>query len=76
MFVCVVSDLFVDGRSRHRYIMLDGCLRIFGAPSVQCCCTLSISASYCVFVCSRYCKSRLVCAWLSDLDLCRHLPFL
>ena len=37
--------LCVDGRSRHLYVVLDGWLRILGAPSVQSCCTLSISAS-------------------------------
>ena len=53
----------------------DGYLRILGAPSVQSCCTLSISASYHVFVYDRYRKSRLVCV-LSDLDLSRHHPLL
>ena len=36
--------------------------------------TLCISASYRVFVYGRYCNSRLVCVWLSDLDLSRHHP--
>ena len=36
----------VDGRSKFLYIVLGGCLRLLGAPSVQACCTLSISASY------------------------------
>ena len=39
-------------------------------------CNYVISASYHVFVCGRYCKSRLVCVWLSDLDLSRHRPLL
>ena len=42
MSVCGVS---VDGRCKYLYIVLGGFLRIFGAPSVQSCCTLSISAS-------------------------------
>ena len=42
--------------------------------SVQSCCTLSISASYCVFVYGRYRKSRLVSVWLSDLDFSQHHP--
>ena len=47
-------------------------LRILGAPSVQSCCTLLITASYRVFVYDRYRKSRLVCVLLSELDLSRH----
>ena len=47
----------VGGRSRYLYIVLGGCLRILGTPSVQSCFTLSISASYRVFVCGRYRKS-------------------
>ena len=48
---CYVSLGFcVDGRSRYLYIALDGYLRILGAPSVQSCCTLWISASYRVFL--------------------------
>ena len=50
----------------------DGYLHIVGAPSVQLCCTLSISASYHVIVYGRYRKCRLLCVWLSDLDLSRH----
>ena len=50
-------------------IVLGGYLCILGAPSVQSCCTLPISASYHVFVYGRYRKSRLVCVLLSDLDL-------
>ena len=37
--------LCVDGRFRYLYIVLGGYLRILGAPSVQSCCTLWISAS-------------------------------
>ena len=40
-----VMSLCVDGRSRYQYIVLVGFLHILGAPSVQSCCTLSISAS-------------------------------
>ena len=46
-----------------------------GCTQFQPCCTLTISASYRVFVCGRYRKSRLVCVWLSDLDMSRHRPF-
>ena len=46
----------VDGRSRNLYSVLGGHLHILGAPSVQSCCTLSISASYHVFVLGRYRK--------------------
>ena len=44
--LCVlrVWIICVDGRSRYLYIVLCGYLRILGAPSVQSCCTLSISA--------------------------------
>ena len=62
----------VDGSSSYLYIVPDGYMRILGALSVQSCCTLSISASYYVFSCGTYRKSRLVCVWLSDLDLSRH----
>ena len=41
------------------YIVLGGYLRILGAPSVQSCCTLSISTSHRVFVYDRYRKSCL-----------------
>ena len=70
MAVCVLSlnCVCVYGRSRYMYIVIGGNLRILGAPSVQSCFTLSISASYRVFVCGRYRKSRLDCVWLSDLD--------
>ena len=37
--------LCVDGRSRYLNIVRGGYLRILGAPSVQSCCTLWISAS-------------------------------
>ena len=46
-------SVFGSGRGRRRgylYIVLDGHLRILCAPSVQICCTLSISASYRVFL--------------------------
>ena len=68
--------LCVNGRSRYMYIVLGGYLHVLGAPSVQSCCTISISASYRVFVYGRYRKSRLVCVWLSDLDLSQHHPLL
>ena len=41
--------------------VLGAYMRIFGVPSVQSCGTLSISASYFVFVNGRYRKSRFVC---------------
>ena len=67
----------VDGRSRYLDIVLGGYLCILGAPSVQSqCCTVCISAPYRVFVYVRYRKSRLVCVWLSDLDLSRNHPLL
>ena len=53
----------VDCRSRYLCIVLGGYLRIIGAPIVKSCFTLSISASYHVFVYGRYRKSRLVCVW-------------
>ena len=56
--------------------MLVKYLRFLGAPSVQLCCTLWISASYRVYICGRYKKSRHVCMWLSDLEFYRHRPFL
>ena len=59
--VCCESGFFcADGRSRYLYVALIGYLRILGAPSVQYCCTLSISASYRLFAYGRYRKSRLV----------------
>ena len=45
-------------------IVLGGYLRILSAPSVQHCCTLSISASYRVFVYDKYRKSRFVWVWI------------
>ena len=46
MSECVVSlNSCVYGRSRCLYIVLGGYLRILGAPIVQSCCTLPISAS-------------------------------
>ena len=68
-FVCVSPDSLGRCRYMYLYIVLGGYLRILGAPSVQCCCTLTISAFYRVFVYGRYRKSRLVCVLLSDLDL-------
>ena len=46
-YVCVCCEwiICVDCRSRYLYIVLCGFLRILGAPSVQSCCTLSISSS-------------------------------
>ena len=38
--VLCVWIICVDGRSSKLYIVLGGCLRILGAPSVQYCCTL------------------------------------
>ena len=58
------------------FIVLGEYMRIVGVPSVQSCRTLSISASYHVFVYGRYSKSRLVYVWLSDLDLSQHHPLL
>ena len=54
-------SLCVDDKSRNLYIVVGGYLRILGAPSVQSCCTISIYASYGVFVYGRYRKSRLGC---------------
>ena len=63
--LCVlwVWILCVDGRSRYLYIVLGGLLRILGAPSVQSCCTLTISASKLLSVGGSHRKSRLVCVW-------------
>ena len=67
--------LCVYGSYMYLYSVIVGYLRILGAPSVQSCCTLWISASYIpVFVYGRYCKYRLVCVWLLNLDLSRHHP--
>ena len=69
-------DYLCKWEIRYLYIVLAGYMRILGAPSVQSCCTVSIYASYHVFVYSRYRKSRLICVWLSDLYLSRHHPLL
>ena len=71
MFVWV-RIMLIDGRSMYMYIMLGGYLLILGAPSVQSGSTLSIYASYSVFVYGRYRKSRLVNVLLSDQVLSRH----
>ena len=63
---------FINPIGTWLYIVLGGYLHILSVPSVRSCCTLSISASYRVFVYGRYRKSRLVCVLLSDLDLSRH----
>ena len=70
----LVRILCVDGRSRYLYIVLDRYMHILGAPSVQSCCTFSVSASYNAFVHGRYHKSSLICVWLSDIDLSRLHP--
>ena len=60
--VCIVGLYSLcRWKSRYMYIVQDGYLSIIGAPSVQSCCTISISASYRIFACGRYRKSRLVC---------------
>ena len=61
----------VDGRSGYLYIVLGGYLRILGAPSVQFCCTLSISASYHVFVYGRYRLFVCGCRTCFFLDITR-----
>ena len=52
---CYVWILCLDGGSWYLCIVLGqgGYLHILGGPSIQSCCTISISASYCVFVCGR-----------------------
>ena len=70
--VCCESGFFVYMACPCIYIVLSGYLHIFGLSSVQSCCNLSISASYYVFVCGRYRRSRLACVWFSDLDYHRH----
>ena len=75
-YVCDVLYAVSFFASRYLYIVLGGYLCILGASRIQSSCTLSISASYHVFVYDRYRKSRLVCVWLSDLDLSRHHPLL
>ena len=56
-----VQILCVNDQSRIMYIVLGGYLRILGAPSVQSCCILLISASYRVFGYGRHHKYRLLC---------------
>ena len=73
-YVCVSCDSLC--RWQVQVSVLGRFLRILGAPSVQSCRTLWISASYRVFVYGRYRESRLVCVWLADLDLSRHYPLL
>ena len=68
-YVCVSCESGFSVWMAGLYIVLGGYLRSIGAPSVQSCFTLSISAFYHVFV---YGKYRLVCVWLTDLDLFRH----
>ena len=43
--LCLLWIICIDGRPRYLYIMLGRYMRILGAPSVNSCCTLSISAS-------------------------------
>ena len=62
--------LCVDGRSRYLYIVLGGYLCITGAPSVQSCCTLSISASPRVFVCDRSATCLCVVVNVRPFDSC------
>ena len=73
MSVCVWI-ICVDGRSRYLYIVLGGYLRIISAPSVQSCCTLSISASYRIFVMTDIGNPDLIACgcrtWIS-LDITR-----
>ena len=57
----------VDDMSMYLYSVLGEYLHILVAPSVQSCGTLSISASYRVFVYGRYHKSRLVVVGLLDI---------
>ena len=40
------SGICVEGRYRYLYIVLGGYLRIFGAPSLQFSCTLSVSTQF------------------------------
>ena len=42
--------LYVDGRSTYLYIVLGGYMRILGAPSIQYCCTLSISGLFVAYI--------------------------
>ena len=51
-YVCVSCEsgfFCVDDKSRYLHIVLGGYLRFLVSPSVQSCCTISISASYHVF---------------------------
>ena len=57
--LCVVSLDYLC-RWQVRVSVYCGYRHILCAPSVQSCCTLSISASYRVFVCVRYHKSSLI----------------
>ena len=59
LYELCVWIICVDGRSMHLYIVLGGYLRILAEPGIPCCCTLSISTSYRVFVYDRYRKSSL-----------------
>ena len=56
--------------------MLHGYLCMVGVHSVQSCCTISISAFTVSLFVTDIAKSKLVCVWLSDLYLSRHLPLL
>ena len=58
-FLCVI--IVVAGRFMHLYIVLSGYISILGAQSGQSLCTLSISATYRIFVCGRYRKPRIAC---------------
>ena len=77
MSVCVVS---LDSLCRYKVQVSVYCAWLIHAHlrCTQCSilCTIWISASYRVFVYSRYRKSRCVCVGLSDLDLSRHHPLL
>ena len=72
-YVCV--SVSVDNISWYQYIVLCGYLHILGTHSVQSCCTLLISATYRVFVCSRSSKPSLICVWLLDLYFSRRARF-
>ena len=53
--VCCESGFFCgDGKSSYLCIVLSGYLLILGAPSIQSCCTLSISTSEHVFIACIY----------------------
>ena len=56
--MCVVSlDYLCRWQVQVSVYCVDGYMRILGSHSVQSCYTISISESYRIFVCSRYCKS-------------------